>query len=215
MPASTAVSAQGTKFQIAGTPGSAITITAITKAADAVVTATNTLAVGDVVVFGSVTGMPEIAGRVGVVITASGTSFTVDIDSSGFATAGTSGTATPYSAATGWTTVGNVKSYDGFTGTKSEIDVSHMLSDAKEYVPGLEDFGSFTGECDLDPADAGQIALRANKSSNAATYFRLALTNGKVRAWKGFVKKFSEGGGVDAVYKCSFEVRITGPVAAS
>ena len=214
MSTSTAISAQGTKFQVAGTPGSALTITAITKAVDAVVTATNTLAAGDVVVFGAVTGMPEINGRVGVVISATGTAATVDIDSSNFAAVGTTGTATPYAAST-WVTVNNVKSYSGFDGSKSEIDVTHLLSDAKEYVPGLEDFGQFSAEMDVDTTDAGQLALRANKTSNASTFFRLVLSNAKVLAWKGFVKKFSDAAGVDATYKASADIRITGVVARS
>jgi Lambda phage tail tube protein, TTP len=167
-----------------------------------------------VVVFGAVTGMPEINGLVGVVVAATSPSFTVDIDSSGFATAGTSGAATPYAAST-WVTVANVKSYSGFDGSKSEVDTTHMLSAAKEFVPGLEDFGQFSLECDDDPADAGQIALKTNKSSNVNTYFRLVLASAKVRAWRGFVKKMSQTAGVDQIYKNSVDIRITGPVAGN
>ena len=101
---STAQVAQLSKFYVSGTPGTAITITAISKAVAAVVTATNTLSVGDVVLFGAVTGMPEINGLLGIVTVASGSSFTVAIDSSGFATAGTTGTASPQT----FSKVGNV-----------------------------------------------------------------------------------------------------------
>lgn len=209
--ASTAFSAQGTTFSIAGTDGSAISITAITKAAGAVVTATNTLAVNDVVVFGAVTNMPEINGRIGIVTAASGSSFTVNIDSSGFAAAGTTGTATPKT----WAKVGNTKDYNGFDGTKSEIDVSNLDSLAKEYNPGLEDFGQMTVNFDVDPTDAGQIAMRANKAANTKTYFRIVLPNGKSRAWLGFVKKLTETGGVDKVVTASADVRISGRPAFS
>jgi hypothetical protein len=67
---STAQVAQLSKFYVSGTPGTAITITAITKAVAAVVTAVNTLVVGDVVLFGAVTGMPEINGLLGIVTVA-------------------------------------------------------------------------------------------------------------------------------------------------
>lgn len=208
MPTSTAISAQGSSFYIAGTDGSSITITAITKATAAVVSATNTLAVGDSVVFGTVTNMPEIAGRIGIVTAATGSSFTVNIDSSGFAAAGTAGTAVPKT----WTAVNNCKSYSGFDGQKSEIDVSNMQSAAKEFIPGLEDFGQLTLELDVDNTDAGQLALRANKSSNVRTYFNLTLPNGKKRVFQGFVKQVSEQAGVDQVVKASAVIRITGAV---
>lgn len=209
MPTSTAISAQGSTFSIEGTPGSAITITAITKATSAVVTAANSLAVGDVVEFGNVTNMPEIFGQLGIVTAATSSSFTVNIDSSGFAAAGTSGTATPKT----FTAVNNCKTYSGFDGSASELDKTNMQSGAMEYSAGLQDFGQFTVEIDVDDTDAGQIALRAAKTSAATKTFRLRLPNGKTRAFKGFVKKFSEQGGVNQIVKGSVDIRITGVVS--
>ena len=208
MPISTAISAQGSTFSIEGTPGSSITITGITKAVAAVVTATNTLGVGDVVEFGSVTGMPEIFGLLGIVTVASGTSFTVNIDSSAYAAAGTAGTAVPKT----WTAVGNVKDYSGFDGAVSELDKTNLQSGAMEYAAGLQDFGQMTMNVDVDNTDAGQLALRAAKTTAATKAFKLALPNGKLRTFKGFVKKFSETGGVNAIVKASVDVRITGVV---
>lgn len=208
MPTSTAISAQGSTFSIEGTPGSALTITAITKATSAVVSATNTLAVGDTVEFGTVTGMPEIYGLLGIVTAATGSSFTVNIDSSGFATAGTSGTANPKT----WTAVNNVKTYSGFDGSASELDKTNMQSGAMEYAAGLQDFGQFSINVDVDDTDAGQIAMRAAKTSAATKAFRLRLPNGKQRVFKGFVKKFSEEGGVNQIVKASADIRITGVV---
>lgn len=208
MPTSTAISAQGSTFSIEGTPGSALTITAITKATSAVCSATNTLAVGDTVEFGTVTGMPEIYGLLGIVTAATGSSFTVNIDSSGFATAGTSGTANPKT----WTAVNNVKTYSGFDGSASELDKTNMQSGAMEYAAGLQDFGQFSINVDVDDTDAGQIAMRAAKTSAATKAFRLRLPNGKQRVFKGFVKKFSEEGGVNQIVKASADIRITGVV---
>lgn len=208
MPTSTAISAQGSTFSIEGTPGTSITITAITKAVSAVVTATNTLAVGDAVEFGTVTGMPEILGLLGIVTVASGTSFTVNIDSSGFATVGTAGTALPKT----WTAVGNVKDYSGFDGSASELDKTNFNSSAMEYAAGLQDFGQFTVNIDVDDTDVGQIALRTAKTAASTKAFKLQLPNGKKRVFKGFVKKFSEQGGVNQIVKASCDVRITGAV---
>lgn len=209
MPTSTAISAQGSTFSIEGTPGSALTITGITKAANAVVTAANSLAIGDVVEFGVVTGMPEIFGLLGVVTaTGGGTAFTCNIDSSGFATVGTAGTGNPKT----WTAVGNIKDYSGFDGTVSELDKTNLQSGAMEYAAGLQDFGNFTVNLDVDDTDAGQIALRAAKTAAATKAFKLRLPNGKLRVFKAFCKKFTEQGGVNAIVKASADMRITGVV---
>lgn len=208
MPTSTAISAQGSTFSIEGIALSAVTITAITKAVAAVVTAANTLAVGDVFEFGVCTGMPEILGLLGIVTVASGTSFTVNIDSSGYAAVATAGTGNPKT----WTKVGNVKTYSGFDGNASEIDKTNFDSGAMEYVAGLQDFGQFSLEVDVDNSDAGQLALRVAKTAASTKAFKLQLPNGSKRAFKGFVKKFSEAGGVNQIVKASVDVRITGTV---
>lgn len=208
MPTSTAISAQGSTFAIEGTPAAATTITAISKAAGAVVTATNTFAIGDVFEFGAVTGMPEILGLLGFVTAATGSNFTVNIDSSAFAAVGTTGTGN----AKTWTLVNNVKTYSGFDGSASELDKTNMQSGAMEYAAGLQDFGQFSMGIDIDDADAGQTAVRAAKTTAATKSWRIVLPNGKRRAWKAFVKKFSEEGGVNSIVKGSIDLRITGIV---
>ena len=208
--ASTAKNAQFAALEIAGTPGSSITITSITKAKPAVVTATNTLAIGDVVVFGAVTGMPEMNGRIGIVTAASGTSFTVNIDAAAFTAAGTSGTAVPQT----WTKISNLADWNGFEGQVSEIDVSNLDSLAKEFRPGLEDFGAVTASVHFDNADAGQVAMMTAKSAATVTYFRMTYLSASVkRAFQGYVRKFGEQGQVDGVIKAMVEVRCTGRVA--
>lgn len=70
-------------------------ITGISKAASAVVlSATAGRAVGQKILFGTVADMPEIAGLIGTITAHTpGVSFTVDINSSGFALAGGAGIA--------------------------------------------------------------------------------------------------------------------------
>lgn len=207
---STAISGQGSKLFIAGTAGSSLTITAITKASPGVVTATNTLAAGDIVIFGAVAGMPEIAGLMGVVSATalSGTAFQTNIDTSGFASAGTTGAGVPQT----FTKIGNVHDYTGFDGAATEIDRTNLDSLAMENFPGLQDFGQFSFNCDVDDADVGLIAMRASKSGAQIKPWKLILPNGKVRTWQGWIKKLSETAGVNALVKASIDVRITGPV---
>ena len=210
MPQSTAKLSQGSTLSIAGTPGAAITITAITKAKPAVCSAASPPAVGTVVVFASATGMPEIVNRIGIVTSvAAGVSFTVNIDASGFAAAATAATATPQT----WTQINNLKDFNGFEGMVAEIDVTNLSSVGKEFVPGLEDFGAVSGTVDLDPADAGQISVMTVKSQQLLTYFRINYPSGTVqRAFYGFAKKFGEQLQVDGVIKSAFEIRATGRV---
>jgi hypothetical protein len=208
---STAQVAQLSKFYVSGTPGTAITITAISKAVAAVVTATNTLAVGDVVLFGAVTGMPEINGLLGIVTVASGSSFTVAIDSSGFATAGTTGTASPQT----FSKVGNVQDFTPDGGTATVIDVTNMDSTAKEKRQGLQDNGNYSLTYDADDTDVGQLRLIAARAAQAVVVFKQYYPGGlKIRAWQGFVQKITEPvAGVDKVLRCSATLVVTGPIS--
>ena len=208
---STAQVAQLSKFYVSGTPGTAITITAISKAVAAVVTATNTLSVGDVVLFGAVTGMPEINGLLGIVTVASGSSFTVAIDSSGFATAGTTGTASPQT----FSKVGNVQDFTPDGGTANIIDVTNMDSTAKEKRQGLQDMGNYALTYDADDTDVGQLRLLAARAAQSICVFKQYYPGGlKIRAWQGFVQKITEPvAGVDKVLRCSATIVVTGPIA--
>ena len=208
---STAQVAQLSKFYVSGTPGTAITITAISKAVAAVVTAVNTLAVGDVVIFGAVTGMPEINGLIGIVTVASGTSFTVAIDSSGFATAGTAGTASPQI----FSKVGNVQDFTPDGGTATVIDVTNMDSTAKEKRQGLQDNGNYSLTFDSDDTDVGQLRLLAARAAQAVVVFKQYYPGGlKIRAWQGFVQKVTEpAAGMDKVLRSSATIVVTGPIA--
>ena len=147
-------------------------------------------------------------GVLGIVTIATGTSFTVGTDSSGYASAGTTGTASPQT----WIKINNVHDYTGFDGSATELDRTNMSSAAMENFPGLQDFGQFAFNLDTDNTDAGQLALRANKTSALIGPYKLVLPNGKLRVWQGWVKKFSETGAVNAIIKANVDVRITGVV---
>lgn len=133
-------------------------------------------------------------------ISAQGTTFSIDTASSGGPT---------------YTAVGNIKTFSGFDGASSEIDVTNLSSTAKEYRLGLEDNGQFSIELDRDFADAGQTALLAARDSQAGKSFKLLLSNGENAIFTGYVKKFSMAGGVDQVVKGSVDIRISGAVTWS
>lgn len=214
--ASTAQVAQLSKFYVSGTPGTALAVTSVTKASKAVLTYTAGAipAAGDVLIIGTIVGMPEISGMLGIVQASpapSATSCTVAIDSSGFASAGTTGTATPQT----FSKVGNVQDFSPDGGTATVIDVTNLDSLAKEKRQGLQDNGNYSLTVDADDTDVGQLALIAARASQAVVVFKQIYPGGlKVRAFQGFVQKFSEPtAGVDKVLRSTGTIVVTGPIA--
>lgn len=212
---STAQVAQLSKFYVSGTPGTAYAVTAVSKATKAAVTWTSGAvpAAGDVILFGAITGMPEINGLLGIVQASpvpSATGATVAVDSSGFASAGTTGTATPQT----FSKVGNVQNFTPDGGTANVIDVSNMDSTAKEKRQGLQDMGNYALTYDTDDTDVGQLALIAARTAQAVKTFKQVYPGGLlVRAWQGFVQKVTEpDAGVDKVLRSSATIVVTGPI---
>lgn len=212
---STAQVAQQSKFFISGTPGTAYAVTTVTKATKAAVTYTSGAipAAGDVLLFGTITGMPEISGMLGIVQatpTPTATGCTVAIDSSGFASAGTTGTATPQT----FVKVANVVDFTPDGGSTNVTDVSNLESAAKEKRQGLQDMGNYALTFDTDDTDAGQLALLAARSAQAVKVFKQTYPGGVLtRAFQGFVQKIAEpAAGVDKVLRSTASVVVTGNI---
>lgn len=213
---SKAINAQGTILAVDDGSGIAISdITAITKAAAAVVSSVLAdVGVGDVVRFGEVTGMPEIAGMFGVVTETGTGTFTVNIDSSGFATAGTTGVASQLVFVAGC----EVKTFSGFDGQAAEVDVTTLCSTAREYLMGLQDFGAFNFDVNLVPNDPFQMECNEAKAARDKRAFRLTLPPGEDGAqfeyiFDAFVRQFTISGGVDQAVAGSVVLRVTGEPA--
>ena len=208
--ASTAISAQGSIVNIGTATGGAKTLTAITVGAPAIATSTaHGFANGDIVTIASVTGtMATTVNTTWVVTNVTANTFALaNSDTTGL-TYTSGGTATPVT----WTSIANVKSFSGFDGAASEIDITNLSSTAKEFKLGLIDPGHFSMQIDQDNTDAGQAALRAAQISGASKQFKLTLPNAKTATFNAFVKKVDSQGGVDAVIKTNAELRITGAI---
>jgi Ubiquitin-activating enzyme E1 FCCH domain len=213
MSAANIYSAQGATLTI-GVAAAAKTITAITKAVNAVLTfsAAHGFLGGEVVSIAAVGGMTEINGRTGVVrpLTTT-TAELVGVDSSAFTTYTTGGTAAPSAAV-----VGNWKSWSGFSGQTSDIDVTDLSSTAMEYVGGLADNGEFNISVQTNDTDVGQQALQSNRlATGLNSVFTVTLKNGKKRTFSGYVKQFSEEGGVNNVLMSNIVIRISGAIVRS
>lgn len=201
--------AQGAVLTL-GTTATGKTITAITKANPAVITATSHgFTEGMIVVVSGVTGMTEINSRVGVVRNPTTNTFELaGVDSTAFTTYTSGGTATPSAV-----TVGNFKSWNGFDGQTSEIDVTDLASTAKQFRAGLYDPGQLQIGVQYlhNTADQGQDALRASQiASGPSSTFVLTFKDGKTITCTGFVKQFSNSGQVDGVIESNITIRLTG-----
>lgn len=208
--ASTAITAQGSKFEINTSTAGAKTLTGITQANPAVFTsAAHGLSKGDVVTLAGIVGMTQLNGVTGVVQYVSTNTFVLaGIDSSAMSAYSSGGTATPVA----WTQIANVKTFSGFDGAAADIDVSNVQSAAKEFLMGLQDEGQFSLELDLDTTDAGQVAMLAARTAQAKKQFRLTLPNLNTATFNGYCKKVTAAGGVDQSVKRSVDIRITGAV---
>lgn len=207
---SSAISAQGSVIAIGTGTGAAKTLTAIALGNPTILTATaHGFANGDVVTLAGLTGTDAatLNGQTVSVRNITANTFAVNID-----TTGKTITAAGSATSTTFTNIANVRTFSGFDGSASEIDVTNLDSIAKEFRLGLTDPGQFTFEIDYDNDNAGHIALRARQISGALSNFKLTLPNATVITFSAYVKKFSLGGGVDAVAKTAVDLRISGAV---
>ena len=211
--ASTAISAQGSTVSIGTTTGSAINITAValTNPCRVTLASVTGLNKGDVVTIASVVGTTQLNGNSYVIQYIEPVSKFVTLaglDATGFTTYTSGGTATPVQ----WTKVANVRSYNGFDGSASEIERTNFDSTAKEFILGLFDPGQFMIEVDQDNTDPGQIALMTALVTGLLKNFKLLLPNGNTATFTAYVKKFNSQGAVDQAVRRSADLRISGPI---
>lgn len=205
--ASTAVSKYRTAVKVSTATTSAKMITGITKATSAVVSSTSHgLAVGAVVVFSSVGGMAEINGVAGLVTVSNTNDFTVNIDTSGFTTYTSGGSATPQTM----TLVENVLDFQRNGDEADRIDSTNLQSTKKEYIVGLAGEGSITMPVDVDATGPGQAAVRAKVGTDVAQAVSVTRADGKSEVmmvkWTNFSEGFSDKHGG------TFSGAVTGPV---
>lgn len=203
-----AVKGQGATIAVgSAVSGAALAITALTAASPVVATVTNTFTTGDLVTAAAIVGPQNLNNRAFIAAPVSGTTATLKgEDGSANASYVSGGTLQKWTQ----TQIANVTGVKGFDGQGAEIDVTHLLSGAKEFQMGLQDFGSVTLDCLLINADTGQIYLRKIKASATAAPFAITLSDGTVAAFMAFVKGFSfDGVKPDGAVTGSITLRVT------
>lgn len=207
---STAITAQRSVLAINSASGTALVITAVSKANPGVVTYTGTdPANGNIGQIDAVAGMVELNGRaykVQNVNVGAKTFELAGVDTTNYTTYVSGGTFTPKTM----TTVGNIKDFQINQDKPAEINVTNLASTRKEFRIGLA--GSWTASCsiDVDTSDAGQAELTKAQNDGLSRVFTLTLSSGKVFAGVGYVMSFDASGSPDAVVGGKLEIRGTG-----
>ena len=110
--------------------------------------------------------------------------------------------------------IGEIVSFNGPGGSASVIDVTHLGSTRREKRMGIADEGQISFEINLVPGDAGQVALRADRSSRTKRTAVLTLTDtaGTTLTFDAYCMQFSIQGSVDNKIQASVTLEITGEV---
>lgn len=175
------------------TLGTPVVVTAISKAAEAVVTGTHAFAAGDFVIIAAVVGMTEINDFVVRVRSVSTTvSFVAEnIDSTLFTTYVSGGTATKITA---FDTFDNITSLSLPDSPPTELDSTAISDTEKQVVFGLRDFPKGTFALNADPLSATSLNLAAAEDANVRRAFVITMISGYVGIFYAFV---SGGAGLD------------------
>lgn len=134
---------------------------------------------------------------------------------------GSQGTLFYWSSSTSPTTnnpIGEVKSFNGPSGSAGIIDKSHLGSTAKEKMIGLPDEGQITFECNLlTSAASGQQMMRADRRTRSQKAWSIIFADATASPTRlngvGYCTGFAVSGGVDDVVKASITVEIDGGVS--
>jgi hypothetical protein len=164
--------------------GANITITAVTKATEGVVTATNTLTLGDFVVVSS-QGMRQIDDRVFRIKAVSGSGFTLEGEDTTLYDTFTSGTCNKITFGTSITTATSIS---GSGGTFDFIDTTTIHAAQRSQMPGLPSAANFEFDNIWDVSDAGLKAMKTASDSQAKRAFLFTFgTGGQIMAFNGYV----------------------------
>jgi len=189
-----ATNAQKTTLHIAGTTGSAKTITAITPGFPTIVTSTaHGLANGDngpiAGVVGTMATLVNVAGLTIKNVTAN--TFSINVNTTGLAyTSG--GTFTP----SAWIKVGKITDIKGTSDTSPDNKTTTLDDDTETYQPGLPDTGNVTLEIQCDDSDSGLAAIEADFDDRVVGTYKITYPSGAtpVRTFNGYAKSFPKIG---------------------
>ena len=184
------------------------TVTAISQANPAHVTATNTLEEGQVVKPNSVVGMTELNDNVYIAVNVSPSGFDLrGVDSTNYS-AYVSGGNIDVLTFVSWC---ELTGYNRTGGTAPDIDATTICSVAVENETGLRDFGAVALDYRWAPITTVQEAIEEFADSGEQTAIRVTLPkNGGSRTLIGSVQQTSEQASNGTLWNGSMNFRVTG-----
>jgi len=179
--------------QMEKTLATAKTITAISKASEAVITGTHDYSIGDYVKLSGIVGMVELNDMVVRVKSVSTTvSFVAEgVDSTLFNTYVSGGSAFKITA---WDTFDNITNLSLPDSPPAELDATTIDAVEKQVVFGFRDAPKGTFNILADPLSVTSVALSAAEDTNTRKAFKLTLINGYIGIFNAYV---SGGSGLD------------------
>jgi len=106
--------------------------------------------------------------------------------------------------------IGEVKTWNGPSGSASVIDVSHLTSTRREKRMGLADEGQFSITFSRIFGDTGQDSARTARGDRELRNFKVTYSDGTIGSFTGFVLEFQTSGGVDGVVEGTANIEISG-----
>lgn len=186
-----------------------ITITAISQANPAVVTATaHGLTDGDVVQLSEIVGMTELNGGTYVVNSTGANAFElVGVDSSGYTAYASAGVANE-GVFSMWC---ELVDYNRQGGSSPEIPASTQCSTAQEFEIGLPDYGTTQIQYNFAPRTAIQLALKTAYDDATLTAVKISLPSaGGEMTQLGYIQQMSEQGATNGLWTANLTMRNTG-----
>lgn len=204
-----AVKVQGSVLQVGQTPGAAKVITAISQGYPALIgSAAHGFTQGQVVAIAAVVGMVQMNGLYGVVINPTTNTFQLaGIDSTAFTAYTSGGTATGAQVP-----VNGVTGFSAFSGTIAVIDTTDLNSQAMENEGGLQDFGTFSLDLQINDSDPGQNVLRSSQAAGVPSPFTLTYPNTHGRTFTGYITSTPEGAKINGILIATWPMRLSGRV---
>jgi hypothetical protein len=115
--------------------------------------------------------------------------------------------------------IGEVIDFSGPGGQASVIDVTNLLSTAKEKLIGLRDEGQLSMSLNLSMTDGGQTLLRSDRATRTKKPVVIKFNDSTVdlaktkAVFSGYCLGFSVSGAVDDAVKANCVIEITGAVS--
>lgn len=116
---------------------------------------------------------------------------------------------------TSFSTIPEVRSIGGPSGSATILDATDLSSTAMEFKTGLKDEGEISLEINYIPDNTIHARLRSYFSASTTASFRITFTDtAPATTWtfNGIVSGFAVTGGVNAILSATVTIKVTGAI---